>query len=66
MDSYDGVDPISVPDDIIQTGIGNPVPSSEIVQDGYGIDEIKYQVRLESPELLVENEVYFPDGSHSD
>ncbi len=60
LDLSYGENAISLPDNMIQTAINNPAPPSAIVQDSYGINTIEYDINLKSPQLLIENEIYFP------
>jgi hypothetical protein len=51
---------ITIPDEIVRAAVNDPAPVSTIRQDSYGMDEIRYQIKLAAPALLVENEIYFP------
>jgi hypothetical protein len=53
---------ISIPpaDFSLENGSSNAWMSNTVKQTRYGINEIYYEVSLDRPQVLVENEIYFP------
>jgi len=50
---------ISLPETTFENLKHSPIQSS-VIQTHYGINSINYQVSLDEPKLMIENEIYFP------
>ena len=51
---------VTLPVEAFASAMNDSSPHSAVRQTRYGINEISYEVSLDQPRLLVENEIYFP------